>query len=370
MSTTPSRRPLDDWALVQRLLPEGWEAQARVCGALRRARGIPDAATLLRLLLVHLADGCSLAETVARCREWGWCQISVVALLKRLRSAAGWLNWLCQHLWFQRGRRLARVGRRVLAVDSTMVVEGGPRGSQYRIHYALNLADLRCEFFQLTGQAVGESLTHFPVRPGDLLIGDRGLCQARGVADVLARGADVLVRVALHNLPLFSPDGIRLRCLPRLRRIRVGEVREWPACVRGSDGQLHAGRLIALRRSGRSAAAARRRARRKATRNGLQIQKPTLEAAAYFMVWTSVATAALAPHAALELYRLRWQIELAFKRSKSLLGLGQLPKRNAQSSQAWLYGKLLVALLIERLIEEAESLSPWGYPLPAPQPLA
>lgn len=370
MSTTERDRTPDDWTLVQRLLPPGWEAQARLCGALRRVRGIPDAQTLLRVLLVHLADGCSLAETVARAAEWGWCRISVVALIKRFRAAERWLNWICQRLWLGGGRRLASLGRRALAVDSTMVVEGGLRGSQYRIHYALNLADLRCEYFRLTAHTVGESLAQFPAAPGDLLIGDRGLCRTPGMIDVLRRGADVLVRVPLHNLPLFSPQGARLHFLPRLRRLRVGHPAEWPCCLRDEDGRLYGGRLLALRRSARAAAAARRRAQRKARRNGGQIQKQTLEAAAYFLVWTSVPLAALSAVAALELYRLRWQIELAFKRSKSLLGLGQLPKRNAQSSRAWLYGKLLVALLIERLIAEAEALSPWGYPLLPPQPLA
>jgi hypothetical protein len=251
-----------------------------------------------------------------------------------------------------------------------MVVEGGQTGSQYRIHYALNLADLRCEHFQLTPQTVGESLALIPAQRGDLLLGDRGLCRAPGMTETLGRGADVLVRVPLHNLPLFSTAGERLCFLPRLRRLRVGQPAEWPCCVRAEDGNLHPGRLLAIRRSARAAAAARRRAQRTARRNGGRIQKQTLEAAGYFILWTSVAAAELSSAAALELYRLRWQIELAFKRAKSILGLGQLPKRNPQSSRAWLYGKLLVALLIERLIEHAETLSPWGYPLQTSQPLA
>lgn len=363
MKPRPTEPTLDDWELIRRLLPEGWEAQAKPLGALRRTRAIPNAATLLRVLLVHLAEGCSLAETCARVAELGWCRLSVVAVIKRLRGAGAWLNWMCQGLWAGRGRRLARLRRRVRAVDSTMVVEGGQTGSQWRIHYALNLADLRCDHFALTDQRTGESLAHIPVQPGDLLVGDRGLGTAPGIVSVLRRGGDVLVRTNLHNLPLFSAEGRRLRFLPRLRRVRVGTVAEWPAYVRAENGELFAGRLVAIRRSARAAAAARRRARRKSTRNGLTIQASTLAAAGYVTVWTSVPSTGLSAAAALELYRLRWQIELAFKRSKSLLGLGQLPKRNDASSKAWLHGKLLVALLIERLIVEAEALSPWGYPL-------
>jgi IS4 transposase len=65
----------------------------------------------------------------------------------------------------------------------------------------------------------------------------------------------------------------------------------------------------------------------------------------------------------LELYRCRWQVELVFKRLKSLLGLGHLPKYDARSCRAWLQAKLLCALLIERLMRQAKFFSPWGFAL-------
>jgi hypothetical protein len=257
-------------------------------------------------------------------------------------------------------------------VDSTLVVEGGRTGSQWRIHYALDLADLRCDHFELTSRSTGESLARFPVQIGDLLVGDRGFARAAGIGHVVEHHGAVLVRVNLTSLPLFEADHQRLPLLPRLRRLRLGTPQEWPAFVQIPSGRWIAGRLIAIRRSARAAAAVRRRAQRKAAMNGRTIRKSTLEAANYFMIWTSLPCRELPAKAALALYRLRWQIELAFKRAKSLLGLGQLPKHNDDSSRAWLHGKLLVALLIERLIVEAEFFSPWGYPLEkeTTQPLA
>jgi hypothetical protein len=73
------------------------------------------------------------------------------------------------------------------------------------------------------------------------------------------------------------------------------------------------------------------------------------------------------------MYRGRWQVELAFKRLKSLLGLGHLKKVDPQGAKAWLQGKLLVAILIEALISLAERFFPWGYPIepdPPSLPLA
>ena len=49
-----------------------------------------------------------------------------------------------------------------------------------------------------------------------------------------------------------------------------------------------------------------------------------------------------------------------FKRLKSILAMGHLPKYDDQSSRAWLYGKLLVALLTQRLVHLGSTISPWG----------
>ena len=76
--------------MVCRFLPDGWEEAAGAEGALQRAPGIPDGETLLRVLLVHLADGCSLPETAVRVQQARWCPISAAALFKRLQTSEQW----------------------------------------------------------------------------------------------------------------------------------------------------------------------------------------------------------------------------------------------------------------------------------------
>jgi len=97
------------------------------------------------------------------------------------------------------------------------------------------------------------------------------------------------------------------------------------------------------------------------------VRPDTLEAAGYIFVFTTLA-GRIAASAVLELYRGRWQIELAFKRLKSILAVGHLKKTDPDGARAWLQGKLLVAFLIEALISVGERFFPWGYPLDAPQP--
>ena len=64
-------------------------------------------------------------------------------------------------------------------------------------------------------------------------------------------------------------------------------------------------------------------------------------------------------------YRLRWQIELAFKRLKSLLHIDRLPTHTAAASRSWLLAHLIVALLCDDISQEIlENLPPQDLPTP------
>jgi hypothetical protein len=332
---------------------------------------IRSPALLPRVLLIHLATGCSLAETALRVRQAGWACLSAVAVFERLQAAEGWLNWLCQQLWRRRqGRACVAVGkRRVRLLDATIVREQGRTGSQWRVHYSLDLQTLACRHFELTDLKAGERFRRLQIEPGELILGDRGYGKPPQVAYVRQERADVLVRINLSSFPLFDEAGRRINILARLRRLSIAQVGDWPAWVH-SGGQAYAGRLVAVRRGRRAARLAQKRLRRRASQRQKTLSARTLESARYVFVWTSLVSETGAE--VLEWYRLRWQIELAIKRMKSILGLGQRPKRADASSRAWLHGKLLVALLVEDLMTAAETFSPWGYPLEeeAPQPLA
>ena len=144
----------------------------------------------------------------------------------------------------------------------------------------------------------------------------------------------------------------------------MGQIREWPTVVR-HDGSDYPGRLVAVKRDRWAACLERRALRKRASKKQKQLSQTALFLAGYFFVWTDVSAEALDAAAVLAWYRCRWQIELYFKRMKSILGLGDLPKRREDSCRAWLHGKLLVALLLERLLENVEHFSPWGYELAA-----
>jgi hypothetical protein len=361
---------LDDWQLVCHLLPPGWQEQARLLGALRRLRGFPNAAILLRTLLVHLAGGCSLKETVTTAQQEGWCDVSPVALFRRLQAAEQWLRWMANQLWQRHPTPALPHGYRVRAIDATTVARPGSLGTDWRIHFSVNLEDLQCDFFQVTDTHGGETFRRIPVAPGDLLLGDRCYGTPPGIAHVVQAGGHILVRVNHKALPLFEIEGEPFRLADELRSTTVGQVQEWPTVVRHGP-QAYPGRLVAVKRDRWSARLERRALRKRASKKQKKLSRTAVFLAGYFFVWTNVPTGTLDGAAVLAWYRCRWQIELYFKRLKSIMGLGELPKRGEVSCRAWLHGKLLVAMLLDRLLDNAEHFSPWGYELaPATQSLA
>jgi transposase len=92
------------------------------------------------------------------------------------------------------------------------------------------------------------------------------------------------------------------------------------------------------------------------------IRPETIESAGYIFVFTTLDRR-FTPTTILELYRGRWQIEITFKRLKSIIGVGHLKKTDLEAAKSWIHGKLLVAFLIEALIVAAERFFPWGYPI-------
>ena len=126
--------------------------------------------------------------------------------------------------------------------------------------------------------------------------------------------------------------------------------------------------LYLLRKSAEAIRLAHQKVRRDAARKGNQVQPATLRFAEYVIVFTTFPEPSFSAADVLEWYRLRWQVELVFKRFKSLAQLGHVPKYDDDSAKAWLYGKLFVALLVEKLIHHARAISPWGYDMPPPAP--
>jgi hypothetical protein len=356
-------RRVTNWQTLVSFFPANWKELATETRANVRLRGFRSVDALLRTLLLHVARGYSLRETVVHARLAQLAWVSDVALLKRFRSAEEWFRTLCVALLQAQGIEMPQAPPqlRLRLVDSTTIKEPGKTGSLWRVHYSFRVPELRCEAFTLTptkGVGTGDSLTQFTIAPGDHLIADRGYCHANGIEHVVSKGGAILVRLNTAALPLFTPQGRRVPLLRRLAVLRqAGQIGEWVVYVHGAT-RVIAGRLCAIRKTEEASKRAEKQLRRNASKHGEVLQPATLEYAKYIIVFTTFDPLTFSAALILHWYRVRWQVELAFKRLKSLVQLGHLPKADEQSARAWLYGKLFVALLTEQLIQRGQSLSP------------
>lgn len=359
----------DDWSVLLSFLPEFWQELAKETGALLRSRKFTPE-NLLRSLLIHLADGCSLRETSTRTKQGDIADVSDVALLKRLNASGEWFRQMALKLrtkWvIQPPETLLCSEYRVRLIDGSTVSEPGATGSTWRIHYSVQLSNLQCDEVHVTTTSVGESFERFEVFPGDLLIGDRGFGNRTSVRYTSDHGGFVLVRINATNLPVHLPDGEKFNLLSHLRTLNGTEIGNWDVVVICRDGKTINGRVCAIKKTSEAARIAKEKASRESKKKGHAIRPQTLESAEYIFVFTTLPKACSAS-VVLETYRARWQVELVFKRLKSLLDLGHLRKMDPEGAKAWLHGKLFVAMLIESMIACGETFSPWGYPTPKGQ---
>jgi hypothetical protein len=356
-----------DWEVIKSLLPDGWEEKANELGALRRKRGFSSEEKLLRTLLIHIAEGISFRETAVRAKEGVLADVSDVALLKRLRQSGPWLSWLAHGVmekWLGTPLREEPAGiGRIRVMDGTTIQRPGAKTTTWRIHYSMQLPSMQCDEVKVTGRDIGESLRLFTIEPGDLIMGDRGLAHRAGIHHVVSQGGDVLVRVSLASVPFYDKQGGRFELLQELRRLKPCEIGDWEVEIEYGDYRVF-GRICAIRKTERATKESQEKLLRESRKKGRKVRPATLEAAGYTMVFTTLDRN-ISADTVLTIYRARWQVELVFKRLKSILGLGSLHKVETQSAKAWLHGKLLVAFLIEALKVAGERFFPWGYPIQA-----
>lgn len=359
---------LEDWEVLLWLFPAEWRQLGRSSGAVRRLRGFSSLDALLRTLLLHVGCGWSLRETAVQAKLAGIADISDVTLLNRLRDAETWLRQLCRELWKENDVQLqpSFATRPIRLLDATVVREPGKTGSQWRIHYSLRLPSLECDHFDLTstrGTGSAERFGRFRFQAGELVLADAGYCHPAGIAAVIAAKADVCVRFNPHALPIFDEKEKPFPLLKRLEKLRkAGDLAQWPVRIKAGDTWI-VGRVCAIRKSKDAIVRAQRRLKHK-EQTGKTVSLITRQYAEYVLVFTTLPEAQASLEQVLEIYRLRWQVELTFKRLKSIAQIGHVPKHDDQSSRAWLYGKLLVALLSQRLAQIGKTISPWGYQLP------
>ncbi len=334
------------------------EATARSTGALRRVRKVRSARDLLRLALFYGPGRLSLREAAAAAGDVGIAELSDKAVLGRLRRCGDWLELVLDRLLAERRGALAPRGRtdglRLALVDGTVICRPGSKGPDWRVHARYDPAAGRFVDLAVSPAGVGESLEHTALEAGTTLVVDRGYGRAKQIRAALEAGCDFVSRIGWRSLALCPAQGDGrfdlMAHLPQDDAPVEHEVR-----LLGQERRL---RLVMARLPPEAAAAAAKRTARRASRSGKKMRPGTKIAAGYLLLLTSLPAQTTPAARVVAIYRSRWQVELGFKRLKTLGGLGALPASDPELARTWLLAHLIAAVLTEDIAAPMAAFSP------------
>jgi hypothetical protein len=334
-------------------------ASARHHGAFQRSRGVKSAEDLLRLMLAYGPGGRSLRVAAAEAAALGIADVSDVALLERFRNCPEWLTALCETVLARRDAPAAQgFARSVRLIDGSRIE--GPGKTCWRLHLCYDAGSKRIADFAVTSLDHGEKLDRVRLRAGDVYLADRGYPQPAALRQAREAGADVLVRLTWNSLRLLDETGQTLDWLSLFTTAAESGKLDMKVMVHKPRGRFEPLplRLVILPKPPEIAETARETAQHAARKNQHRVDPRTLAAAGHMILITSLDAAAFPPEQLATLYRVRWQVELAFKRLKSILHLDRLPAKDHDLARAWITAHLLLALLIDETAAELADSPP------------
>jgi hypothetical protein len=351
-----------DFRHILAQLPDGWRDLAHDMRLVieHPDTKVDDPEALLHAVLLHCGNDIPLRQTVAILAKSGGIDISHVTLHRKMKRVGPLLQEIVGRMAQERADYDVGQwgGYEPVLVDGSVVVSPGATGSGGRLHVGLRLADLCVTQAFVTTTEEGETLKRFSWARGQLAIGDRGYANPVGLASVVMQGADVLVRVNRGALPLVDADGQPVDLLEWVRGFKGRGIRSMAATARSENAEVE-GRLLATRIPADKRKQARKRARQEFGDDPI-----ALALSEWLLLFTTAPCSRLDDKQVVALYRLRWQVELLYKRWKSLCHLDRLPNYRPDTLVAWLTAKLLLLLCAESIAQPASRrLSP---PKPTP----
>lgn len=331
------------------------EATARQFKALQRVRKIRTAEALLRLALIWGPGRQSLRAAAALAADGGIADLSDKAVEGRLRKLGGWLEHILAALLADRLDQNKPTGSGTLAlslVDGSVICCPG-RGDDWRLHARYDPAQGRFCDLVLTTSRQAECVSRTRIGRGRTLVTDRNYARVRCFQATLAEDSDFITRIGWQSLALYDTAGKRIDLIALLRDDPAAQ--EHTVRVNGIDRDF---RLLIQAMPPEIAERQRLRRARKANKKSQRLDPRTAKAAGFLMLLTSLPAEAAPTQRVIASYRDRWQVEIGFKRLKTLGRLDALPSADPVLARTWLLAHLIAAVLTDDLANEIVAFSP------------
>ncbi|MDR1159149.1 MAG: transposase [Syntrophomonadaceae bacterium] len=337
---------------IYTLFPEGWEEKARELGALERARNIKTAKDLLMLNLAYQTNGKSLGGTSALLKSGGSINLDKNAVYFRIQKSMDWNNWLTQNICRTAGIIFEKPeflkDRQVIAVDATDEKMNAKGSVLARLHYAVDIYSLKPMETIATSGKTGEKLTNFTkFAKGDIILADRAYGTINSIEHTKSCGAEFIIRLKYNAFTTYDGKGERFDITDAIKDMNEGSSTEFGLNYL-HGGKLTPVRICVYRKTSEQAADSKRQIKKS---NKKKRRTAPSDIQLFYGNYVIVATSLpFERDKILDLYKQRWQIELLFKRLKSLFDYDDMPARTETTMKAFISGKLLLAAICEALV--------------------
>jgi hypothetical protein len=332
------------------------EATARQFKAIQRVKKLRSAEDLLRLAMIWGPGRQSYRETAALAAHGKIVAMSDKGIVGRMRRAGDWLAHILASLLAARTRRPRAEALDVSVIDGSVICSPG-KGEDWRLHARYDAGQGRFSDLVLTTARHAECASRTPAQARQITIMDRGHARVRSFQAVLREGGDFIARTGWRQLVFHDAKQRRidLMALLRQRRVRAGRFAERAVWVKGIERPL---RLILQALPPEIAERQRVKRARTANKKCHQLDSRTAEAAGFLILVTSLPIRGHSARQVLDRYPDRWQVEIGFKRFKTLGGIDELPAADPDLARTWLLAHLIATVLIDDLVNEIVAFPP------------
>jgi hypothetical protein len=344
--------------LIKRL-PESYESECYASKAIIRKREIKTPYDLIKAVLLYVTGGYTLLEMSVILESLGIGKVSDTAFMNKFANSAEWLSKITMSIVpkpiIEYAVPLYLLGRKIIGIDASDVTTKGKVKETYTLHYAINILKLCAESFKITSEKVGEKLQNFNLSKEMVVLADRAYGTLSSLQHCLKQEADFIVRLKYNAFTLYNEAGKKIDLLKEINDVGETAAKDITVFAKFSELGLKKLRICLIRIPNDEYNRVERA--RKASNDETSYEARLLR---HYVVLITSLPIVVSADSIITLYRLRWQIELYFKRLKSILDFGNVPVRREDSVFAWLNAKLLVSLLVEEMIAEV-SFSPSGH---------